>query len=418
MKFKESKNKILFVALFIIIVVALFVTMLVILIFGVFNNKADNAYLRFKDNIIVENINQKIHVKDLLSHNIEEDFVIDINSSNSEIVGVEGEFISLNKNGCTSVTVKTKYLNKEFTDNAFIVVVDNINNEEEIKNYISLESYKNLTLKVNEEIDLEIAGGLGEVSDISLSNSGIQYNKEENKLIAITEGVTTLSAKINYQTKSSLKPISICSSVDFVVESDISELSVKVLDNNFNETIEISYDKNDIGKINGYFLIQNVKYLKYENLDTDFNFCVCGEPIIRDNKFLIPFSVNNWGNVDGKIEYSGRQGNFSANVSFNSYNQDVTYFPDRVELVVNIYSGNVYAQVKPYYNENYIYAEYEVLFICDGVESTYENTSYISNFAYDGNTCIFKINTDKTFSIKAVLKHLPKVFATEEIIPS
>jgi len=415
MKVDDPKRKIFFVALFIVIVASLLVTMLIVLIFGVFNNKADNYYLKFKDNLIIESINQKIHIKDLLLYNIKDDFIVEVSSNNLEVIDIEGEFISLNKKGYANIEVKTKYLNKEFADNSCFVIVNNIQDEEEIRSCISFENYKNTTLKVNEKINLEIKDGLKGFVDISLSNSNIIYKKEDNSITAINEGITTLYAKLNYQTKTSLKPISICSSVDLVVESKINVFNVKVLDTNFIETIKITYDKNNIGQINGYLLIEDVKFLKYENLQFNLNYCSFGAPIIEDGKFLVPFSLNNWGIISGEVKYVGKQGEFVSVISFKSYNQDVTYFPDRVELDVNIYPNEAYVQVKPYYNENYVYAEYDVLFVCEGVETSCEDTIYISNFSKDGNTCIFEINTNKTFSIKVVLKHLPSIFALEEI---
>ena len=418
MKVEEPKNKLLFITLFIVIVASLFVTMLIVFIFGVFNKTADNYYLRLKDNVIIENINQKIHIKDLLSYNIKDNFEIEVVSSNPDVVDVKGEFISLNKKGYANVEVKTKYLNKDFVDNSCFVVVNNIQDEEEVRNCISLDKYKNLTLKVNDKINLEINNVFKDVIGASLSNSNIIYNKEDNSLTAINEGITTLYLNLNYQTKSSLKPINICSFVDLAIESEITVFNVKVLDANLNETTKITYDKNNIGQINGYLFIEDVNYLKHEHLNFDLRFCNVGEPIIREGKFLIPFSLNNWGRVFGEVKYIGAQGEFVKNISFDSYNQDIIYFPNKIELVVNVYSDNVYAEVKPYYNESYVYAEYEVLFVSNGVETTYENTDYITNFSYDGNTCIFKINTDKAFIIKAVLKQVPEIFETKEIIPS
>ena len=111
MKVDAPKRKIFFVTLFIVIVASLLVTMLIVLIFGVFNNKADNYYFKFKDNLIIESINQKIHIKDLLSYNIKDNFEIEVVSSNPDVVDVEGEFISLNKKGYANIEVKTKYLN-------------------------------------------------------------------------------------------------------------------------------------------------------------------------------------------------------------------------------------------------------------------------------------------------------------------
>ena len=409
----KTDNKILKISLFMIVVISIIVITLVLFLGGILTNNKNDNNISFKHNIIVENINQKINIKDLLTNKDFNSNSILIQSKNENVVCVENSFISLNAKGISEISIEIKHNNKTYKDITTIVVVEDKNNNEELMKYISLESLIDTTYMINEKIDFSILGEMSGFVDVSLSNSIATYNKEEKKLITTNEGKTTITLALSYQTLNSLKPINICSYVDLFIESKIDDFDVLVLDREYNETSVINYVSTE-DDVCGYLMIEDIKFLSIENLQTDFGFCSFYEPIIKDNKFLIPFKLNDWGVVEGSVVYNGKQGEFACDVSFTAFNETYKTLPTDIELIVNKNSNVVSCGVVIRFEEKVSYLPFSVFFIKDGVETEYKDTTYITNFEIDANTILFK--TEETdFYIKVVLKNIPTMMEIVEI---
>ena len=118
-KTNEDKRKILIILCLLIVIIASVIVVSIILIKDLLRNNTNYSKHNFKQDIIVENVNQKINIKDLLSNNDIDSSEIVINSKNSDIVSVENNFISLNKIGATEVSITIR----SHTDSALILIV-------------------------------------------------------------------------------------------------------------------------------------------------------------------------------------------------------------------------------------------------------------------------------------------------------
>lgn len=401
-KTNEDKRKIIIISCLLFVIITSIIVVSVILIKDILRNNTNYSKYNFKQDIIVENVNQKINIKDLLSNNDIDSSEIIINSKNSDIVSVENNFISLNKTGATKVSVTIK----NHIDSALFLIVNDKTDISKIQEHLYFESDFNNIITLNEEVDLSLAGELSEFASLTFSNSNLRYNKDAKTILGVGEGKTTITATISYQTLNSLKPINICTSIDMYVESDIDSFNIKILDEDFVEKDTIRYNSQE-EKINGYFLIENAKYLASDNISINLRDCECLTPIIYDGKYLIPFKLKNWGIVKGNISYNGKQGSFLEEISFTSLNEVYTELPSDIVLQTEVNDDSVVCRVLVYFGSDIKSIPFNVLFICDDVETKYNETDYISNFEIDANIIMFSVKTPKTFRLKVVLNNIP-----------
>ena len=414
MKIDSNNYKKLIVAVLFFFIVATIVVTAVILV-GI--NVVDNINKRysFKQDIIIENINQKINVKDLLVYKNINSQNIDIETNKENIVSVEDTFISLNNEGCAEIEINIKEGKKLYKDKTTIVVVDNVEEVGVLRKFLSFDNITTNTILLNERIDFKASGELSEFAKFTFSNSFLKYDEKTKTLIGIKEGKTTVTGSVTYQTLNSLKPINICASVDLFVESKINSLDIKVLDENFIEADTINYNTKQ-SKINGYFEIDGVRQINPDNLSMNFNFCECEDIICKDGKLLIPFKMHNWGIVNGKISYNGKQGNFEKEITFEAYNETYTSKPLRLSLKISKSEDVVFCWVDCVFEGKITNSPFSVYFIRDGIETKPTETTYISEFEVDTGLILFKAKDDDSFHIKIVLDNVPIIYQTMEII--
>ncbi len=404
----HKKGKILTVSLLITFFVLVATLTVVLFLCGVIGGDKIQSKQIFKSNLVVENINQKINIKDFFINKDIHSNDIHIKTNNSDIVSVEGTFVSLNSKGLAEIEVGVK--NKKQT--LSVAVVDDKSNESEIKEILSLPILVKNTILVGDSVDFCFLGKLGEIANITFSNYIANFNN--NKIVATKEGYTTVSIVVSYQTLNSLKPINICSTFDLFVEGTLSNFNIRVLDKNFNQTDTINFVSKSTD-IAGYIEIEDVKYLSSNNLQTNFDFCEFFNPIYKNGKFLLPFKLKNWGSISGSVSYIGGQGEFKKEISFNAFNEVYTKFPTKLTLDV-FKSGEVAScVVTTYIDEDVVSLPFSVVFVKDGVESSPIDTSYISNFEVDSNTILFKIKEEVDFSIKVVLINAPYIFVLKVV---